>query len=171
MKILFENTYTRDKATVKDMCRFLCFRHPIFYLSVAVFLILSACGILSAAIHHAVDADELILFICAVLTLATPIGAYLSQVRGILKTDRETIGKAPQIKVAVTDTCVFDPQSTDTSSRFYFTEIVSAISTKRLIVLKTKDKSMLLLHKNAFTLGTADAFLTFLKSKKIPVKG
>ena len=96
---------------------------------------------------------------------------YHFQVKTVIARDLETHGKAVGVEITVTDEFIESKASTGAVCKLDYGNIRVAVQTKNLIILRTRANLLYNFKKDSFTVGRAEEFLLFLKSKGIKVKG
>ena len=168
MNPLFENTYQRTKNIAKEMYRYFYFQRPI---CIFVYILASAnliSTILSYILYQTYDFFSIgvILFF-----FGFPALLYTTQVRTVVARDKEAFGCEPMATITFTEETIYTTCATIKSVEYTYDKIAFARQTKNLILLKTKANLILILRKDAFTLGTKEDFIAFLKAKGLIVKG
>lgn len=167
MDILFKNKYARNKEIVKELYRYQYFQRGFFMffntlicLSVLANIVIILLGVLSAISN----------LILGLLLLFYPVFCYFTQVKMLLKRDKEIFGKEPEIEVIITDEYMKDANNEKTAP-IEFDKIKVVKQTKNLILIRTKARLIYILPKDTFTVGSKDEFIDFLRKKGVVVKG
>jgi len=170
MNILFENKYIRDKKMFQEVYKKTFLNNPV-----TIILFLCFAGGLLSYILMLVMGDP-ILFIddwtlplCWVLVVLLRIFSYFQSVKLAVKRDVETFGGAPTIEIKVTDEGVYHSVN-GSEVQLQYAYIKKAFVTKNYIIIKSMTDIMYIFERNSFTVGAADDFITFLKSRSIKVK-
>lgn len=168
MDILFENSYVRNKALVKELYAFYFFRRPLI---IASHILLALCIPLHLYNYFMSGWDAvhwLLVFLIIYFFLRIPL--YFHQVNTVLRRDRELFDGEISISTVVTDQCLEITSPDGAINQFSLEKIIKVHQTKNLILLHSKAKLTFIIRKDAFTKGSADEFKAFLRSKGIKIK-
>lgn len=169
MEIRFENRYTRDEQTAKEIYKYWYFRRPVFIaLYVILALYISAC--IFGLMFDFEDAREFIApVIMAIVAPVMMFISYRSQVSTMVKRDREMAqGGEVVCEVSVSDE-EFAVTSLGSRTAINAESVKKAYVTKNYIVALTAARLMVILKKDGFTLGDAESFISFLREKGIHI--
>ncbi len=167
MQPLFENRYTHDEEWAKDLFRWMYFRRPILWICYALFALVFALGVYDWIVWGRVNLLLLIyppVFVAMIMVLASV------RRRMTMKREVEMYGAPVETTLWVTDDEITAKQSNGTEYRLRYTDIKKVIQTARYVFLKSKTQVVYSFKKDGFTVGNADEFIEFLKSKGIRVK-
>lgn len=169
MEIRFENRYTRDEQTAKEIYKYWYFRRPIFIaLYVILALYIPAC--IFGLMFDFEDAREFIApVIMAIVAPVMMFVSYRSQVSTMVKRDREMAqGGEVVCEVSVSDE-EFAVTSLGNRTAIKIYNAKKAYITTNYIVVLTAARLMVILKKDGFTLGDAESFISFLREKGIHI--
>ena len=167
MEVLFENTFLRTKKVAKEMYGYFYFRRigmNVCYLFFGVFFIL---GVYNFFVYKHVD---LIFLLTGPIVYLFQIFLYCYQVNSLVRRDEELFGGPTTIKSVVTEDSVRALAPSGGTNEVAYNNVRRAIQTENLIFLQTKANLLYVFLKDGFTLGTAEEFIAFLKSKGVRVK-
>ena len=164
---MFENKYTRDKEWAKDIYGYICIKRPIMFVFYVLFAIYLIKGILDLIIIHRA---ELFCFIVPLAWCVVIAFSYKRNVKLALRRDMELHSKPIDVTVTVTDDMMIHSQSTGAEYNLRYSDIKKAVQTKKYIYVWSKANMLYSLKKDAFTYGSADDFVKFLRSKGIKIK-
>lgn len=167
METLFENSYIRNKAFVKEFYRYYYFEkssvmiaYSVILLSFLISIFLAVfCGIYNWFVFSVVP-----------LLFLFQLYRYFYQVNIILKRDRELAEEDITVHVAATEDFIQNTTSLGAVGRLGYDKIKVVEQTKNLILLYSKEESVFIFAKNSFEKGTKEEFIAFLKAKGIRVK-
>ncbi|MBQ9112009.1 MAG: YcxB family protein [Clostridia bacterium] len=167
METLFENRYIRTPEIIKEIYRHYYFKRPLIIVFDILFAISFISNLLCLIIENTCTVSTF--FVLPVFFLFQVI-MYMKTTKTVLKRDTEVNGgKLMEAVTVVTHECVQSTASTGGVSRILFTQIKNTIKTKNLILLCTDAKMIYILPKSAFTKGTSDEFIAFMKSKGVKI--
>jgi hypothetical protein len=89
----------------------------------------------------------------------------------MVKRDREICGDDLKVTVIVTEDGLQIAGSVGGEIKIGFDKVKDVIQTKNLILVRSKARLVYILRKDSFSIGTKEAFQSFLKDKGITVKG
>ena len=163
MDILFENKYQRTETIYKEMYQYLCFKTPMrifFDIIIGLSFILNIFFIISGE-YYTIS----VLFFVPIF-FGIQFYQYFKAVKLSIKRQAEISSKDDVfIDIIITDTEILSKASTGAETKTSLSKIKKLIKTKNLIMLQTEAKLIYIFHKDAFTTGSANEFLTFLKTK------
>lgn len=164
METLFENSYVSNKEIAKEIYRYFYFQrrfivvcHFLLAFSFLVNLIMAILG----------KSYSWVVFIFAPLLVLYRVFCYFHQVNTMVKREREVHGEQLGVQILVTDDYIQNTASNGAVNRLEYGNIRSAVRTKNLILLRTKANLIYIFRKDAFTIGTEDEFIAFLRKKGI----
>lgn len=169
MEPLFINTIVYDKDTLKETYRHACFTR----LSTRVLSALMLLILVLQSIFTVFSKDYLTLSLTALLVLAFVILVilqYVSSVRAALGRQKETGTDTPQVEFTVTESEICSLGSRGTRTTIAFADIRRVSQTQHLICLWTRANQLVTLSKTAFSCGTYEDFLAFLRAKGYKVR-
>lgn len=166
MEILFENRYVRNKDLAKEMYRYLIFQRRVMVVSY-VFILLALLINLAAILVYKIYNWEII--ILALLLLLFQAFRYYFGVKSFARRDQEAFGKELEVQTIVTADHFECTASNGAVTQVTFDKIKRAVRTKNLILLQTQARLLYILRGDAFTKGTKEEFVAFLRSKGIKV--
>ncbi len=167
MEILFENKCVRNEEWAKDINKYIYFRRPIMIVLFALFALYLALGI-----YNLVAFSDFIwyLILFPVFWILFVIYLYKKNQRILLKRDLELHGEPIEAVVTVTDEMIIYKQSTGSEFRLKYSDVKKAVHTSKYIYLWSKTNMLYSLKSDSFTVGNAEDFTAFLKSKSLKVK-
>ena len=168
METLFENSYVRDKKFAKEVYRFMYFRYPVNFV-IHIIMILSFVCQLYLHIEDPYLSNAGYLLIVPVYFLMVVL-RYKVSVKTMLKRDIELHGSEMSVRMTVTDACIQSTFSNGSVNTMKYDNIKVVRKTKYLILVQSKAKLVHSFQRDAFSVGTEDAFLAFLKDKGVKVK-
>ena len=167
MEILFENKYTRNKEWAKDIYAYFSFRRPLRVVLSIVFAIYLIIGVYNSSVTGVLE--PYLIFVPLVWYAAIVLSYFINS-NIVIKRDIELSGKPIEVVVTVTDDIIKQLQSTGSEYKLDYYDIKKVVRTKRYIYLCSKTNMFYSLKKDSFSVGNAEDFLSFLKSKGIKVK-
>ncbi len=167
MEILFQNTYTRNKALLKEVYQLYYFKRKII-IALDIFFLLAFLGNLVIAVFEKTYNWEA--WIVSLVFFFVQFFCYFRAVKTIIARDKELHGKEIEVQTVVTDEGIKITTSTGTTNHIDFAKIKKVYQTKNLILLQTQAKLVCIFRKESFSVGDKDSFLAFLRSKGISVK-
>lgn len=167
MEILFENTYTRNKALAKEIYRYFYFQRKIL---IVLYVLLGLSFLANIAQLIFSDTYNLGVLVCVPFFFCFQAVSYFRQVATLVKRDIEVHGKEITVDTVVTDTYIQNNASTGSVNKVEYHNIRYAVQTKNCILLQSKANQIYIFHKDTFTVGSKEAFLQFLRSKNIKIK-
>jgi len=173
-EILFENSHVRDKATVKEMYGYECFKKPtkiVIFALLAFFVILYVGVIIWEYVYFGIWSMEYWIFVPYLIIPILEFLKYKVSVKTTLKRDLEMFGKPADGTFKVTSDSIIGEASNGAVTETGFDKIKSAAQTKNLIVLRSKANLLYVFRKDGFSIGTKEDFVDFLKNKGIKVRG
>lgn len=167
MEILFENEYTQNKAWAKDIYGYMYFKRPLMVVFHSLFTLFFILGL-----YHWLVWDQIMWPNLLSLPLFFGLSAYsyFINVKTVLKRGIEAHGGPLECATVVTDQEITLKASNGAESVLHYPDIKRAVQTKKYIYLWTKANLLYSFKKDAFTVGSAEEFLTLLKQKNIKVK-
>lgn len=167
MKILFRNSYIKNREWAKDMFRYISFRQPKIIV-MDVYLFLCIClGFFNLIVYKVIDVN---LFLIVIIVKILQVFLYITNVNITLKRNLEMHGKPIEVTFTVADEYITMLQSTGSESYLNYVDIKKAFQTKKYIYLQTKAKLLYPFKKDGFSVGNVEEFLCFLKDKNIKMK-
>ena len=168
MDSLFENTYTADKPFYQELYSYFHFRRPI---TVATFILCGICFTSQLALAiFGLEYNVGIMILMALFPLFK-LFAYVNQVNSITKRNKEISTEAISICSTVYEDHLEISASNGSTLNIEIAKIRSVVQTKNYIILRSDARLLYSLHKDGFTKGTKEDFLSFLRSKSIKVSG
>ncbi len=164
MEILFENSYTRDKEWVQDATRWAFFRRPVLIVSDLILLLYFIMGIYEMAVNRVV---YVYWFLIPLALIGVTLFRYKRTVTLSLKRDIEMHGKEIDVTSVVTDEHICYKHSSGTEYTLHYSDIKKVVQAKKYIYLISKSKTVYSFKKEGFSVGTAQQFICFIKSKGI----
>lgn len=169
--IRFENSFTRDKNTAKEIYGWWYYKRPLFvafYIIMALYLVSFILGFTFAPGEMLGDLPVFAFIIFAIFLFNL---SYFSQVRAMVKRDAEMSGGRELLSTVTVSDSEAVVTSFDSRTAIAFENLKYAFATKNYIILVTKARLMVILKKDSFTKGDTDSFISFLQGKGIKVKG
>lgn len=162
---LFKNSFVRDEKTIKEFYKhnyLTATRFKIIYIGYAVLILLSLL-----TYDISLFAFYLVLGIVMALVI---LFSYWQNVKILIARDKETSnGKDLIVEILVFDDRI-EHAILETKNTLHFDNIRSVEQTKNYICVMTNAKLAYIFKKDSFTLGNAEDFIEFLKSKGIKVQ-
>lgn len=167
MDALFENSYIKDKAWVKESYRYAYFRRPI--------LVVCYCLLAFFFVFGAVDSIRLQyvnwgLIVGPIFMALYVTFMYNKSVRTMIKRISENDGKPIEVETFVYDDRIVQQNSIGTEKSLKYEDIRKAVVTKNYIYLVTRSNLMYTFDPDGFSVGTKSDFLAFLADKQIQIK-
>ena len=164
---LFKNRFVRDESTAKELYKnyYLSGKHRTIYIILLVLLPLS----------FIISFDEglgtfLYILLCTVLIAVMVAVAYRKNVKMTLERDRERAnGQEPINELTVYEDSV-EIEIFGSKQTLDLANIHHASITKNYVNVFSKAQFIYIFKKDSFTLGNAEDFIEFLKSKGIKVQ-
>lgn len=170
-EIRFVNSFVRDKSTAKEIYGWWYYKRPLFvafYIIMALYLLSFILGFTFAPGEMLGDIPVFAFIIFGIFIFNL---SYFSQVRAMVKRDAEMSGGRELLSTVTVSDSEAVVTSFDSRTAISLEKMRYAFATKNYIVLVTKARLMMILKKDAFTVGDTDGFISFLQSKGIKVKG
>ena len=164
MEIVFENNYTRNKDTAKELYRYLYFQKPLF---IVLDIFLAFTFVINVVYIFIGEAYNLSILIGNPIVFILQTFLYFSHINAMVKRDRELCKNGITIHTIVTNDYVQSTSSLGDVNTLEYSNIQHVAQTKHLLLLFTKAKLIYILKKDAFTKGNGEDFLAFLKEKGI----
>lgn len=142
----------------------------IFHILFALFLVL---GIYNSAVANSILAEgrvDLSDVSFSVFWYIFVVFLYVRSVNIVIKRDFELYGKPVSVIVTVTENEIRQLQSTGSGFQLNYCDIKRVVQTKKFIYLWSKTNLIYSFKRDSFSLGNADDFLLFLKSKGLKVR-
>ena len=162
-RLLFENKYVRTKKVASEFYYF-CF----IKRSIVMHCILISIFLLNLFFWVLDTSNSWITFLIP-LYYAFFTFVYFMQRNALIKRDEEIAPQGMNITVSATNEYIEVMSSLGAVTKFDYSRFKKAYQTKNLIILPSKAKHAVILHKSAFTLGSTNEFLAFLYSKGISI--
>lgn len=167
--ILFVNEYTRTKDTMKEVYQYWYFKRPlsvIFYVFVALNVIIRLFTLLTEGY-----VDPLTTFLVVFIGLLYP-SLYFIQLHSASKKDSQLMHNSDMKATIYVSADRFYPSLDNENVYIDISSVNYAFETGSYIVLVMKStRLMLMFHKEGFTTGSLDGFISHLREKKIRIKG
>ena len=171
MEVRFENEFTRDESTVKEIYGYWYFKKPVMIAVYAALGFYFLSCILGFILDFESAKESMPIFAMVVFFAIFIFISYRSQVRAMVQRDREMSGgESLCCKISVSDEQM-TLTALESSSPISLGNLKSAFMTKNYIVVLTKARLMFIFKKDSFTLGDTESFIAFLKEKGVKVKG
>ena len=167
MQPLFECRFADDKEWAKDIYGLIHLRRPLLWVADAVLLVCFLFGIYTAVVWQYVD---YLLLIGAPMMVSVRFVLYGIQTKLVIKRQVEMYGKTVENVWTVTDDEMTASMSSGAEYHVHYADVKRAVQTKKFVYLWSKTRTVYSFKKDGFTVGTADEFIEFLKSKGIRVK-
>ena len=167
MEVLFENSFLRTKKVAKEMYGYFYFKRIGMNICYIFYALLFIYQIYNWIANNRV---ELTFLLIGPIVYLLQVFLYFYQVRALTKRDIELFGSPAAIKTEVTENCVRAIAPSGGVNELTYINVRRAVQTKNLIFLQTKANLLYVFLKDGFTLGTAEEFIAFLKSKGVRVK-
>ena len=167
MEALFENSYVRNKELVKELYRYFYLHRKLLFISYVLLFVGFIANLLLYILGNEIN---LVAVIMVPSLYLFQFLRYLLQVNAVVKRDKEVFGDGITVDTVVTEESIQVTASNGAVNKLEYINVKKAVSTKNLILLRTKANLVYILKKDSFTKGTSDEFITFLKSKGIKVK-
>lgn len=168
MEVLFENSYERTAESIKEFCRHIYFRRPIW---IVVYCLLGVSLLANVVLILTGNYDNIGVSVLALLILAFPFYAYFKSTKMQIKRDREVGGGKPiYVKLMVADELIQSEASTGGVTQISYAQIKKGTQTKHMILLYTQANLVYLFRKDSFTKGSAADLIAFLKQKGVKIK-
>jgi len=167
METLFETRYVRNKEIAKEFFGFYYFKRKGILFWYVFMLLLFVLDVIAVICD---DVYSLYILIIVPFFFLIQIWSYFRQVRLMTTRDCESHGGEITVETIVTDEGIQCTSSNGGVYKVEYDKVKKAIKTKNLIILQTKAKVAYLLPKDAFTKGSAEEFIAFLKAKGIKIK-
>lgn len=168
MEVLFENCYVRNKKLAKELYWYIYFQRP---LSVVINIVLTLCFLAQLLLYiwDPCQSDMTYLLFTPVYFLVCLL-RYAVNVRTMVKRDKEIHGSEISVSTIITDEYIQSTISNGGVNKLEYQNIKYAKKTKNLILLLSKAGLIYITQRDAFSVGTEDAFLMFLRDKGIKIK-
>ncbi len=167
MNILFENSYIRNKDLAKELYGYIFFRRN--YLFVA-YIVLLVSFIINLILLITTGSANWFVFVFVPFFLLLRLFTYFQSIKLMVKRDSELSGGPVEVKTIVTEEFIQHTNSTGGVNKLEYDKIKKCNQTKNLILLQSDAKLIYVFRKDAFSIGSCDAFVEFLRSKGIKVK-
>ena len=167
MEILFENSYIRNKELAKEIYRYYYFQRKWLVVCYVLISLSFLANILISIFEKTYNWGILIF---APLYFLFQLYCYFRQVNTMVKRDDEIHGKEISVETIVTDEYIQNTAATGAVNKLEYDKIRNSVQTKNLILLRSKANLIYIFRKDAFTKGTKDDFISFLKVKGVKVK-
>ena len=167
METLFENSYVRDEKMLKEIYKYLFFKRKSMIVSYIILLLCFLANLLMALFDGFFNYFILIFI---PLFLAIRFFTYIRTVKIVLKRDAEMHDNEILIEAIATNEFIQNTASNGSVIKLEYDKIKRVTQTKEFILLLSKAKLIYIFKKDAFTKGTPEDFIVFLKNKGIKVK-
>ncbi|MBE6727073.1 MAG: hypothetical protein E7562_00320 [Ruminococcaceae bacterium] len=167
MKILFKNSYVRNKDLAKEIYRYYYFQRKwlvVFYILIFISFI---ANILITIFEKTYNLSVLIF---VPLYFLFRLYCYFRQVNTMVKRDDEIHGKEISVETIVTNEYIQNTATTGAVNKLEYDKISNAVQTKNLILLRSKANLIYIFRKDTFEKGTTDEFIAFLRTKGVKIK-
>ena len=168
MEILFQNTYVANKELYKEIYWYAYFQRKFFVFS---YFVLAFYFVFNLACALFCQRYSLAMFILIPLLFGLRFLGYFSQIHTTVKRNKEVCDEDMRIETVVTDSCIQQTASNGAVNQIEFGKIRYAVQTKNLILLRSKANLMYVFDKRTFTVGSKEAFVSFLMTKGVKVHG
>ena len=162
---LFKNSFVRDEKTIKEFYKhnYLTATHfKIVYIGYTVLILFSL-------LTYDISLFAFYLVLGIVMALVF-LFSYLQKVKILIARDKETSnGKDLIVEISVFEDRI-EHIILETKNTLHFDNIRNVEQTKNYIYVMTNAKLAYIFKKDSFTLGNAEKFIEFLKSKGIKVQ-
>lgn len=166
---LFKNSFKRDENSIKEMCKQMYFS----FARLAPLCILAAFYVLFFIISYVFKSpwgDPLVIYFFLIFCISVAIGTiinYRRSVKNAIQREKElgNNGTLMQELSVFEDKVIF--QMRGNTLTIEFENITSFGMTNNYVYLISKGKVWYDFKKDSFTLGSAEEFIEFLKSKGI----
>lgn len=169
MVAIYENHFKQDEATLKEVFLYQYFR-DVKYILIDVMML--GVIIFNLFFHKGGSFVGKTYPICLeIIFWAYKYFACTNLVRSVLARNQEAAhGGALENNILISKGGFVYNDNAGVNQRVEFTDLAKAYCTKSCIVLQTKDGTIYICRKDAFTLGDADSFIAHLKKKGVKVK-
>lgn len=171
MDALFENQYTRDKETMKEVYGYYYFKQRSRVILYA-FSALLVGGLTALCVYTQVfPTSFFLLWLWVVLFFALQLFSYHRSVSLIGKRDLE-MAKGDPLKICftVSDTEIGLNTQMGAEYNVALSSIKHVVQTKNTIVLFSHARLLYIFRRDAFTVGDSESFLAFLSEKGLKIK-
>ena len=166
MDILFENKYVNSEEITKEIYMYCYFKRPI-WIAVDVFVVLNFL----AGFGYLIFEKSLNFCIFAPIIILWQFYLYRRAVRITSKRIHEIYSeKSTEIQTFVTGENIKMNFSTVAVYEIAYSKFKKAIQTQNLIILFSETNLIYILHKDAFTKGSPEEFISFIKAKGIKIR-
>lgn len=167
-EILFESTQTMDKKLFKEVGKFVIFkRKPIVYCNILALICFPIFILAQIAGYYQSSTAVLGYTLLVLYAIIVFVSYYSFTVLQHRRKNELSQGKDEVVTVQITKSHAVFSSSIGTKAEIDFSSFKKINETKNYIILISKAKQMYILDKNAFTKGTPDELVAFLKSKGI----
>lgn len=167
MELLFRNTYIKSEKLIRECNGFALLRKPIIIFFDVFFVFEFCLGIYKLWRLHIIDL--LLLFIP--IWWFVFIILFCSQIIKIMvERDKELGIDNTEVVSEVTEDSIKQICANNMQVEIRYSTIKRGHQTENYIVLQTKAKLLYVFKKDGFTVGDAEGFLAFLRSKGIRIK-
>lgn len=171
MTSVFENVYTRTEKVAQSMYIQQYLRNPRTKLMALIYAVILV--VMVALFFMQQNAVWGVIFggLCVVYLVVANVHSCRSTAKKILKRDRERYGESPaEITTMVTPLGITVRGKQGYDGKIAYEELSCVMQTKRFILLYLKARTVHALPVDAFTRGTAEECVNFIKSKGVKVK-
>lgn len=170
MTSVFENVYTRTEKVARDMYTQQYLRNPRTKMMMLIYAVMLVILMLLFSQQNAV-ASVVITIVCVVYLVFANVHSCRTTAKKILKRDRERYGESPaEITTMVTPLGITVRGKQGYDGKIAYEELQCVMQTKRFILLYLKARTVHALPVDAFTRGTAEECVNFIRAKGVKVK-
>lgn len=160
MENKFEIHYTRTKELLREYCLFAYFARPSMIACDCVLLALAAVSVVSGGTP--------LLALLPVIVIGMKLVLYLTMPNAMAKRDDEAAsGGAVTVDASAGEDLLRFRVSNGAEQELPYAKMKKLAQTKHLILVSSEAKLWYIFPKDAFTKGTPEDFLAFLKTKGV----
>lgn len=166
MEILFENRYVQAEDWAKECYRYAQLFSPMLISLLAFVVLGSLGGLVNYFVFSTVD---FMFFVLPLLLLLFGVVYFKASAGLVLKRNAE-YGIIVEVVSVITQEAIQISSSDKSQIQLRYENIRGVVQTKHFILLRSKANVFYALKTDAFSIGCAEDFLAFLKSKGLKVR-
>ena len=167
-EVLFENTHTRDKRFFSEFYTYSFFTRRAFVVIYSLMALLMVISIVELFLTGDCSWLSLLLFPCYLLFV---VFMRILSINTSVKRELENGNGAPILyTIRITDHKICWQTSLGTNFEYDLSHVRFVAQTKNYFLLQTAAKQFYPIKKDAFSKGTCESFLAFLRSKNYKVR-
>jgi hypothetical protein len=166
---LFKNSFVRDEQTIKTLFISHYLKSKLIKVVGAIYFVLLINAFISLAIYQYSDALGF-LIVYGLIFCSIVFARYKQDVKLFLRRDKELAGERESRVIETVFEDKIEHEFCGNTQILDYSNVAYVVNLQEYVHIVTKAKYVYIFKKDSFTLGNAEDFIEFLKSKGIKVQ-